>query len=215
MKRILLAALAAVLTLLAATGLGLGFIHITDLPYTVDVGALNIEENTGLSRDEIMDNYNAVMRFLSPFREGEFDLPTLKYTATGAQHFVDCKVIFNWVYIISAASLVVLGLLLWRRALDRKTLKYSGLLTMAIPLAFALALLVNFDRLFVVFHAVFFEGDTWIFDPKADEIINILPSEFFMHCALVISLFWVLAATGEFVAGSVRKKGNKNQEKAS
>ena len=46
---------------------------------------------------------------------------------------------------------------------------------------------LDFDRAFVVFHSLFFPGKTnWLFDPRTDEIINILPQEFFMNCALLI-----------------------------
>ena len=46
---------------------------------------------------------------------------------------------------------------------------------------------LDFDRAFTVFHQLFFPGKTnWLFDPYTDEIINILPQEFFMHCALLI-----------------------------
>jgi len=45
----------------------------------------------------------------------------------------------------------------------------------------------DFNRAFVVFHALFFPGkENWIFDPRTDEIINILPQEFFMNCAVCI-----------------------------
>ena len=39
----------------------------------------------------------------------------------------------------------------------------------------------------MLFHALFFPGkDNWLFDPRADQIINILPQEFFRDCAILI-----------------------------
>ena len=46
---------------------------------------------------------------------------------------------------------------------------------------------LDFDRAFVVFHAIFFPGkDNWIFDPAADQIILVMPEVFFRNCALLI-----------------------------
>ncbi|MDE6591127.1 MAG: DUF1461 domain-containing protein, partial [Oscillospiraceae bacterium] len=52
---------------------------------------------------------------------------------------------------------------------------------------------LDFDRAFVIFHALFFPGKTnWLFDPRTDQIINILPQEFFRNCAILILALLVL-----------------------
>ena len=53
---------------------------------------------------------------------------------------------------------------------------------------------LDFNRAFVAFHVLFFPGkDNWLFDPRTDQIINILPQEFFRNCAILIL---VLLITG-------------------
>ena len=55
---------------------------------------------------------------------------------------------------------------------------------------------LDFDRFFTLFHAVFFPGkDNWIFHPKADPIILILPQEFFRNCAILILAVLLLTCT--------------------
>jgi len=193
-KRTLLGLLAAVLALLISTAVGLSFIHITDFPYTVDIGALELERRSGMDRDEIMANYSAVMDYLSPFSKSEFDLPTLGYTEMGAGHFHDCKVFFGWVYLLGGIALLAYALLVKFKVFDKRVMLYGGIITIAIPLVFCVGALVNFDSMFVIFHKIFFDGNTWIFNPSQDEIINILPQDFFMHCAIFIAAFWILAA---------------------
>ncbi len=182
--------------LIFATALGLAFIHIGGFPYSYDIENLNISENTGLSKAEIEDNYNAVMDFLVPFNTADFSLPSLKFSESGASHFVDCRNIFNVIYGLGGFSaLLLLALVIFKRG---KTpgiiLKTSGIVTLAIPTFLGAAIAVDFQRMFILFHKVFFTNDEWLFDPNVDEIINILPEAFFMHCALVIAAFWVLAA---------------------
>jgi integral membrane protein (TIGR01906 family) len=46
---------------------------------------------------------------------------------------------------------------------------------------------LDFNRAFVIFHHIFFPGkDNWMFDPRTDEIILVLPQEFFRNCAILI-----------------------------
>ena len=201
MRKNLLGILTALLALLAATALGLGFIHLTGFPYSADLGALGIPEASGVPRAEAIANYDAVMAFLSPFSDGEFSLPTLAWSAEGAAHFADCKALFSGVYLaggLAAVALVLIGLFGGFR--DRKTLRVSATATLAIPAALLAAVAIDFDGAFVLFHSVFFPGATnWIFDEAVDPVIAILPAEFFLHCALVIAAFWVLASLLQFV----------------
>lgn len=197
---ILLGILFGILCLLLATALALGLIHITGLPYYIDINALNIPESSGYSRDVIVSNYDAVMKFLSPFYNGPFDLPDLAYSEGGAQHFVDCKVIFNAVYAAGAVSMVlVILILILKKKKDKRFLLASGITTLALPVLLLGLIAVDFDRMFVLFHKIFFSNDLWIFNPRYDEVINILPAAFFMHCAIIIAVFWVVAAIIQFV----------------
>lgn len=40
-------------------------------------------------------------------------------------------------------------------------------------------------------HKVFFDNDYWLFDPKYDPVITILPDRFFLHCGILIVLISV------------------------
>ena len=179
MKKTLLAILIALLSLLFATAVGLGVIHITGQPYAADLTRLHILEDTDFSRAEIMENYNAVMDFLSPFSNEPFSLPTMKYSQSGAGHFEDCKPIFNAVYLLGLLSFIALVVLSLRRLPDRRLLRLSGVITLAIPCIFGIGAYFNFDKLFVLFHKLFFSNDDWLFDPVTDEIITVLPERFF------------------------------------
>ena len=71
---------------------------------------------------------------------------------------------------------------------------------------------VDFDTLFVAFHAAFFPGKSnWIFDPRYDQIINILPQQFFLHCAALIAGLIFAAVIAFFAADALwRRKQKKN-----
>ena len=211
MKSFFKALLFALLSLLAATALGLAFIHLTGIPFYGDIKALDISAISGLERAEILENYRAVMVFLSPFSAGDFHLPTLAYTQQSITHFADVKLFFNLLYLLGTVSLGPL-LLLWKhiiKAESSRLFKRSAILTLAVPAVLGTVLALNFDRAFVFFHSIFFEGDSWLLDPQEDAIINILPQNFFFHSALVISAFWLLASMIQFCL----YRAHKNQSR--
>ncbi len=203
-KKIVVAVLLSVAMLILSIAIGLGVIHLTDFIYYIDVEVLDIPANSGYSREVILDNYNAVMEYLSPFFTEGFHLPSMAYSVPGAIHFEECKVIFNAIYLWGAVSFVFVSLMLLFYK-DRLTFRIAGVLTLALPLTVVGAMAVNFDKVFVIFHKLLFDNMNWVFDPRYDPIITILPEKFFMHCGIFIALCVVLGAVILFV----RRKDDK------
>ena len=201
MKSAAAGVLYAIAVLMFTTALGLAAICLTGFPYSADVDYLKIPEITGISKSEALQNYDAIINYLSPFSSEEFSLPTLSYTEQAKGHFSDCKYLFNMIYILGGAAALVLVFLSGRRQLSKSTLRVSGAVTLAIPALIGAALAVDFDRAFELFHKAFFSGASWIFNPDTDAFIKIMPSTFFMHCAIFIALFWVAGAVAQLKAG--------------
>ena len=66
---------------------------------------------------------------------------------------------------------------------------------------------LDFNSAFLVFHALFFAGkDNWLFDPATDEIIDALPEEFFMNCAILIGASLILISLGLIARGIILYK---------
>ena len=206
MKRTIAGILLAITVLIFTTALGLAVIHITDFPYVLDIDLLNIGETAKLSRGEMLLNYNAMLDYLSPFSSKAFSLPTLGYTEVASGHFADCKVLFNTLYLLGLISGIILALLAINRSVSKRVLRISGTITLAIPAVIGAAMLTSFDWSFNVFHSILFADSTWLFDPQLDEIINILPSAFFMHCGIFIALFWVGGAALQLSIGYSKQK---------
>ena len=72
---------------------------------------------------------------------------------------------------------------------------YAGLAAVVLPVIVGAWAALDFDRAFIVFHSIFFPGkNNWIFDWRTDEIILVLPQEFFMYCAMLIGASVLLFA---------------------
>jgi integral membrane protein (TIGR01906 family) len=162
----------------------------------MDVKLLNIAENTGYPKDDIIKNYNALIDYSSPFYKGELSFPTLDASPSGLQHFKEVKDIFIFFYGLCAVSIIFLVpiIIIKYRKRDISYLLISSITAIVLPLIVGLFLAIDFDKSFIVFHKLFFNNDYWIFDPITDPIINILPATFFLHCAISIILFVILAS---------------------
>lgn len=162
--------------------------------YYLDMKVLHIEESSGYPKQEILDNYNALIDYSSPFFRGSLTFPTLQASESGLAHFKEVKNIFSFFYILGAFTLV-LGVAIMRYKHRKKDYSYllaSSITAAILPLFVILAVAVDFDTTFVMFHKLFFHNDDWLFNPVTDPVIKILPETFFMHCALLIIFFIIL-----------------------
>lgn len=164
--------------------------------YYMDINLLNIEESSGYDRDIILDNYNALIDYSSPFFQSELSFPTLEASDSGIQHFKEVKNIFTFFYILGAITLIAgIAILIYKaRNNDFGYLFVSSITAIALPMLMGLFILIDFDKTFTLFHKLFFKNDYWIFDPTTDPVIKILPEAFFLHCAIMIILFVLLGS---------------------
>ena len=130
----------------------------------------------------------------------------MKYSQSGAGHFEDCKPLFNAVYILGFVAFIALAVLSLKKLLSRRLLRLSGVITFVIPFVFSIGVWLNFDKLFVTFHKLFFSNDDWLFDPATDEIITVLPESFFMDCAVLIAICWILASVVQLLCSAATKE---------
>lgn len=192
--------------------------------YYAQINALNLPEATGYDYATIKAAYDEVLNFLTlPNRE--FGTGVFKYTESGKAHFYDCKVLFNLNLIVLIVSSVV-GVTLF--VLDKLkiitlskpfNMNVSFISALSIFIFFALLAIVvaiNFDVAFTVFHHIFFPGkNNWLFDPRYDQILRILPQDFFMNCAILIGASIILISLGIIIFQLIkRRKTTKKQEKS-
>lgn len=162
----------------------------------------------GLTREEIHTAYNEMMDYCTGRRE-DFSAGVLPFSPSGASHFEDVRGLFLLDLRVLKLSVVGLGLLLgWRLVGRVRPYRFRGRgpgfwaaagLGVSFLAVGGLAAL-DFDRAFVLFHALFFPGkDNWIFDWQTDPIILFLPQDFFRNCAILILtllLVWCGALIG-------------------
>jgi len=165
--------------------------------YYMHIGPLGLEQSTGLSREQIVCAYDEMMDFCTG-RTQEFSTGVLPWSQSGKDHFVDVRNLFLLDLRVAAASgLLLLGWMLARKRsrvqpyrFMKRGFAFWGSVGLGITFAVIGALAaLDFSRAFVLFHTLFFPGkDNWLFDPRTDPIIRILPQVFFRNCAIAILL---------------------------
>lgn len=186
--------------------------------YYAHIEALDFPGVSGFTADQIREAYDEVLDYLTlPGRE--FGTGVMACSESAADHFRDCKVLFDlnaWVLLISIA--VILTLLILRRTgrigpltLGSRSGAFWGALSaVGFPLVVGALAALDFNRAFVIFHSIFFPGkDNWIFDWRADQIIRVLPQQFFMNCAILIGTGILVLSLG--ILAVTRKKVKENE----
>ena len=162
--------------------------------YYTQIDALNIEESSGYDKTTIKEAYDDVLDYLTLHKD--FGTGELKCSESAKAHFADCRTLFDInlsVMIVSAVVILTICILAAKHVIELKKYKgfniwfFSAICALVLPLVFLAVAAINFDTAFVVFHKILFPGKSnWYFDPVQDEIINILPVQYFAHCGILV-----------------------------
>lgn len=162
--------------------------------YYAHIEPLNLSEASGYSEQQIKVAYDEVLDYLT-LPNTEFSAGDMAYTPSGRDHFADCKSLFtlNLVVLIVSVVIIALVFIIKRRSniklyLGKHTpYYYASVFIICIFGAIALFAAIDFRFTFTLFHKIFFFGkENWLFDPSVDEIVSVLPPEFFRNCAILI-----------------------------
>lgn len=182
--------------------------------YYVQIGPSGVCQASGLTAAQARAAYSDVMDYCLGLRP-DFAAGVLPFSAEGASHFADVRVLFILDLAVLAVTLLFL-LGLWiacrrRTALPRLAGRTPGFwaacgLGGGILIVAVLAA-TDFDRAFTIFHGVFFPGkENWLFDPATDPVILLLPEEFFRNCAIAIAASLLLVCLVLVFTGRKQKK---------
>lgn len=177
-----------ILFLFCLIGIGLNLAIFFRPLYYFDISFLSLEKYSGLPKEEILANYNALIDYCSPFYHGTLQLPSLSVTPAAVRHFVRVKDLFGIFDVLAVCSFLILTIYFIR---TKKQNHFSGMITcgitaLTVPVFLGICCVFFWDKTFIYFHKLFFPGDYWIFDWNQDSIIRILPDSFFLQCAILI-----------------------------
>ena len=179
----------------------------------MDIPSYASDEYKSFTKDEIIEAYDELLDYLT-VPGCEFKTGVFKYSESGKSHFVDCKGLFDlnaYAFLISLVGLVTLLILnkkgvfeLWRPFGMNIAFSSGAYLLGGFAIIGGLVA-INFDVAFTIFHKIFFPGkDNWLFSWYEDEIIRILPQDFFMNCAILIFSSIVILCAGCVIVGLIQ-----------
>lgn len=190
--------------------------------YYAHIAPLGLAEYTGLTAEQIRQAFDEVMDFCLGLQEN-FSAGVLIWSQSGADHFADVRGLFLLdlrVLMLSLAALAAAFVFCRRKKLRPYCFRGRGPgFWAAVGLGAAFLVIgglaaLDFERAFVLFHALFFPGkDNWLFDWREDPVILILPEEFFRNCAVLI-LALLLLWCGILIAADLwaaRKRKEKRR----
>lgn len=183
--------------------------------YYMQIEAFGLSEDTGLSIDEIKLAYNEMMDYCLGLRS-DFSAGPLPFSEEGASHFYDVRVLFLIdlaVLLVSSLSLIAILIILKvkkltpYRFLGRSAPFWSVSAILGASSVIGIACAIDFDTTFDIFHHIFFIGKTnWAFKPSKDPIINLLPAEFFLNCAIFIGTSVLLLSAAVLIFEFIPRK---------
>ncbi len=145
----------------------------------------------GISDEKLASLSNEIFLFL----DGRGTLNTDDFSSTARAHMDDVEELFRLLKAVFGVSLGGVLLILMSYDNRRVLLCTSSFVILGILALLGIAFLVlDFSKLFILFHEISFSNDLWILDPNVDVLIRMLPESLFQDLATKVVLRTVLLA---------------------
>lgn len=183
----------------------------------------NISENTGLKEKELKYISNEIIKYIDGSRDN-FDIVNSDgesyFNEREITHMEDVLVLFNKGRVLKQISLIIviltiIYLFIKERESIPKTLIRMFIAWFIVFLVIVALSLLNFNKLFEVFHKILFTNDLWLLDPREDFLINLLTEDFFFELFLKIMVVFLVKMIILALIGVVFNRRNKYEKSSS
>jgi integral membrane protein (TIGR01906 family) len=194
---------AGVASFLTAVATAIVIVTLTILPF-LSSGWVAFEQDraqaiawTGFTTDELRAATDAIVANL--VFGGDFGVevngrPVLNERES--QHMADVRSVFRGLWVLGVVSVVVL-LAASRRADRGRTWRAVRVGAIGLSVGVVIAGVVGFfafDRLFELFHSIFFPAGSYLFDPSTDRLVQLFPFAFWDETAMAVGAVIIVVA---------------------
>lgn len=179
-----------------------------------------------MTMDDLCDVMHQTMVYLRGDRENLIVETTINggttefYNENEKSHMADVRQLFVICLVVRALAILsciaIAGFLIVVAG-PRSALGYLSrgfiracLLILGAVAIIAFLAMIDFTRVFTVFHEIFFSQGNWLFDPRESRMINMLPEGFFSDCALRIAATFVGAMLALLTASGLARHFTKS-----
>ena len=182
----------------------------------------NTAQNLGISFDSLISEYEKIILYLRNPLITKLQFNHFTLSNNGQQHFLEVKFILTYLFMIaSSIAIFLIFYLVYKKFFYSKTIlnqkiktnllickKYFNSILLSILLILGTFIIIDFDKLFVGFHKLFFNNDLWLFNETTDSIIKILPQNYFMLCTVFTLIMLIIETL--IINISIKKDVEKN-----
>lgn len=200
----LLAAIAGI-SLIAGILAGVICICSTGLSfYTKEYAKLGVAEDIGISSDDLGNATEILIDYTTGDREDMVAMADFGgeikevFNDREKAHMVDVQKLFlgaknlSWICVGAAAGLFILLFIFAKQKRDIfRGYTYSNYIFLAVFALIAVYAAVDFTSFWTSFHHVFFTNDLWLLDPATDNLILMVPEQFFFDLVFRIVAWFV------------------------
>ena len=193
--------------------------------YEKEYAKYNVTESLNMKMEDVMTVTEYMMDYLID-KEPELSIVTDVdgktqdfFNEQDRLHMWDVQNLFLGGLKIRTGLLVISGIIILILGIRKVELK--RMLPKAYTIAFVvflgilaflgIAFTLDFTKCFTIFHEIFFTNDLWLFDPRYDYMIRMLPEGFFADMVLRILKFFLAFLAATFAGMQVWKRYEKNK----
>ncbi|MBQ4061689.1 MAG: TIGR01906 family membrane protein [Christensenellaceae bacterium] len=196
--------------------------------YYKEYEKLGVHEDIGISMEDLKEATNVLLEYTEGKREDMVVYADINgvnepvFNQRETDHMYDVRILFInaknvgiITLVFGAAVLVLAGIFSKDRRYVFKGYLYGNIAFFAIVAVIAVYAATDFTSFWTSFHHVFFTNDLWLLDPATDNLILMVPEQFFFDLVfkiigVFVAIAAVLAALSIIMNKVIKKKRLKN-----
>ena len=175
------------------------------------------EEFSKLDLYSRVPDADLILEEVYSFFRGKDKLEVEEFNEREIQHMEDVRRMLNAskivLYAAVAAFFILLGVMLYHQKVPEKIISalsrffvLGSLSSLAFFSALIIFLYFFFDPFFTGFHRLFFEGSSWLFDPRREVIVLVFPNQIFVDIVFYSLIYIMIELVIILAAGFFLKK---------
>ncbi|WP_429971903.1 TIGR01906 family membrane protein [Fructilactobacillus sp. Tb1] len=186
------------------------FVINANFIYWLVIKYLNLNIKYHVSTQLLMHNLHVMVTFIQNPLVNAMHLWHYKLSNGAYEHFTDVRKLVMLDYLILALSGFYLLICAYHKTMQTHLWKLTDYLK-RVMLVIGLLMficLIDFYDVFIYLHRMIFPNHNWVFSPKKDPIIEVLPDQYFLSCFVVWFGLVFLLLISFYLAGKwqIKKK---------
>lgn len=157
--------------------------------YYKEFDKFEVYEEFNEDKELVKDNFDQTIEYIN-LRRTSINIDF--FSKEDQIHLKDVRTIVGIYYFLVFVSMIIFIFSILKKKISLALLGKAAIVNLALYIFLGLAMIINFDLSFRIFHELLFRNDYWLLDPTTSNLIKYFPQKVFQRIGVLIFVFDII-----------------------